>query len=91
MEILESHPLLGRRWRVSLAPAQQNRIENRPESKSERLLGAPGAGCSEEAVAQAQLSYAIPLRLCLVPADWLDGIGVERGVAFVREHLLSWN
>ena len=28
---------------------------------------------------------------CLVPADWLDGIGVERGIGFVRERLVSWN
>ena len=32
-----------------------------------------------------------PLRSCLVPGDWLDGIGVERGVAFVRECLVSWS
>src|ERR1700676_133889 len=61
MEIFESHPRLGQRWRVSLAPAQQNRIENRPESKSERLLAAFGADCSREATAQAQLPYAIAL------------------------------
>jgi alpha-D-ribose 1-methylphosphonate 5-triphosphate synthase subunit PhnG len=28
-------------------------------------------------------------RRCLVPADWLDGIGVARGIAFVRERLGS--
>jgi hypothetical protein len=38
-----------------------------------------------------QLEDAVPLRECLIPADWLDGIGVERGVSFVREHLVSWN
>jgi hypothetical protein len=31
------------------------------------------------------------LRAYLVPEDWLDGIGVERGVAFIRERLVSWN
>jgi hypothetical protein len=64
MEILESRPTLGQRWRVLLVPVQQNRknrIENGSESNSERFLAAFGADCSREAAAQAQLSYAIPL------------------------------
>ena len=32
-----------------------------------------------------------PRRKCLVPGDWLDGIGVDRGIACVRERLASWN
>jgi hypothetical protein len=34
---------------------------------------------------------ASTLRSCLVPGDWLNGIGVERGVCHVRERLASWN
>lgn len=32
-----------------------------------------------------------PLRACLVPDDWVDGIGVERGIHHVRERLGSWS
>ena len=31
-----------------------------------------------------------PPRKCSVPGDWLDGIGVCRGIALVRERLASW-
>jgi hypothetical protein len=27
----------------------------------------------------------------LVPGDWLDGIGVDRGISFIRERLGSWS
>ena len=30
------------------------------------------------------------LRTCLVPGDWVDGIGVERGVRYIEERLQSW-
>ena len=33
----------------------------------------------------------VPPRGCLVPEDWLDGIGVDRGVSYVRERLASWS
>jgi hypothetical protein len=32
-----------------------------------------------------------PPRTCLVPGDWLDGIGVDRGIAYLRERLASWS
>jgi hypothetical protein len=28
---------------------------------------------------------------CLVAGDWLDGIGVDRGISFIRERLASWS
>jgi hypothetical protein len=31
------------------------------------------------------------LRKCLVPGDWMDGIGVEGGVRYIEERLRSWN
>src|SRR4051812_37618398 len=31
------------------------------------------------------------LRPCLVPGDWVDGIGVEQGIAYLGERLASWN
>src|SRR5262249_9877211 len=34
--------------------------------------------------------YGSPLS-CLVPGDWLDGIGVDRGVSYIRERLASWS
>src|SRR3954453_5872306 len=30
-------------------------------------------------------------RTCLVPGDWVDGIGVEQGIAYLGERLASWN
>lgn len=36
-------------------------------------------------------SWFWTLLLCLVPGDWLNGIGVDRGVCYVRERLASWN
>jgi hypothetical protein len=31
-----------------------------------------------------------PPPTCLVPGDWMDGIGVERGIRYIEERLRSW-
>jgi hypothetical protein len=31
------------------------------------------------------------LRSCLIPQDWVDGIGVNQGISYLRERLGSWN
>jgi hypothetical protein len=34
---------------------------------------------------------SLPPRRCLVPEDWLNGIGVDRGIAYAKERLASWS
>jgi len=63
MEIRESHPQLGQPWCVSFALAQRSRTGNRSESEREHCVAPFGTDSSQEATAQAQLSYAIALPL----------------------------
>src|SRR3954463_5192083 len=44
-----------------------------------------------ETVCRDATHHASSPRRCLVPGDWVDGIGVEQGIAYLGERLASWN
>src|SRR3546814_7416048 len=44
------------------------------------------AGMTKDIV-RPTILHPSPPRRCCVPEDWLDGIGVDRGISYVRERL----